>query len=265
MTSSDNNSNPLVSVIIPVYNMDRYVEECVASVLASTYSPLEVILVDDGSTDDSLVTITRLAATNPAVTATTQPNSGVSRARNHAIEMARGEFILPVDADDKIAPTYIEHAVGEFLSNPDVKVVTAHGEFFGDRTGVWRLPPFDLHLLARRNIISACAMYRKSDWKRAGGYCEHIKGREDWDFWIAMLKDGGTAITLDEVGFYYRIRPGSKRIADRKHKASVIATLNERHPEFFQRELGGPLHVHRSWSRLLNHLNAFKKKLLHQH
>lgn len=265
MTSSDNNSRPLVSVIIPVYNLGRYVEECVTSVLKSTYSPLEVILVDDGSTDDSLAIITRIAATNHSVTATSQPNSGVSRARNHAIHLAKGELILPVDADDKIASSFIEHAVQQFIDRPDVMVVTAHGEFFGDRTGVWKLPPFDLHLLARRNIISACAMYRKSDWERAGGYCEHINGREDWDYWIALLKDGGIVVTLDEVGFYYRIRPGSKRIADRKHKASVVATLNERHAEFFARELGGPLHVHRSWSRPLNRLSGWKKRILRQH
>ncbi len=255
------NRNPLVTVIVPAYNMENYIEECLDSVLQSTYSPLEVIIVDDGSTDTTLHVAQKIASHHEIVKVIAQPNMGVSHARNNAIEVAGGELILPVDADDKIAPDYIGLAVEQFLMDDTVKVVTAHGEFFGNRTGVWILPPFDRHRLATRNLISVCAMYRKSDWKRVGGYCTYIKGLEDWDFWISMLKDEGNVVCLNKVGFYYRIRPNSKRINDRKHKASVVATLNERHPEYFQRELGGPLHLHRSWSRTLNKLNYWRNKL----
>lgn len=253
------NQRPLVSVIIPAYNMESYVEECVESVLQSTYSPIEVVIVDDGSTDKTLKVLKELESKHDNIKVIAQSNMGVSFSRNNAINVANGELILPVDADDKIAPKYIELAVEQFLQDKTVKVVTAHGEFFGDRTGKWILPEFDRHLLARRNLISVCAMYRKSDWERVEGYCTYIKGLEDWDFWIAMLKDDGNVICLDMVGFYYRIRPNSKRIKDRKLKSSVVATLNERHYDFFQRELGGPLHVHRSWSRALNRLNNWKK------
>ena len=256
------NRNPLVTVIVPAYNMDPYIEECIDSVLQSTYSPLEIVIIDDGSTDNTLQVAHAIASQHETVRVIAQPNMGVSHARNNGIEAANGELILPVDADDKISPQYIGLAVEQFLLDDTVKVVTANGEFFGNRTGVWTLPPFNRHLLARRNLISVCAMYRKSDWKRVGGYCTYIKGLEDWDFWISMLKDEGKVVCLNSVGFYYRIRPNSKRINDRKHKSSVITTLNERHHEFFQRELGGPLHVHRSWSRALNRLNNWRNKLL---
>lgn len=256
------NGLPLVTVIIPAYNMEQYLEECVTSVLESTYSPLEVIINDDGSTDSTLALARKLAEGSDAITVISQSNSGLSCARNNAISKAHGEYILPVDADDKISPTYIEHAVEQFLINPQVKVVTADAEYFGNRTGRWVLPPFDRHLLAKRNLISACAMFRKSDWEKVGGYCTYIKGLEDWDFWISMLKDGGQVVRLDEVGFYYRIRTNSMRVSVRKHKASVVATLNERHPEFFERELGGPLHVHRSWSRTINRINKFIHKIV---
>lgn len=254
------NKRPLVSVIIPAYNMENFVEECVESVLHSTYSPLEVVIVDDGSIDNTLKVLKELESKHDNIRVLSQSNMGVSHSRNNAIEAANGELILPVDADDKIAPNYIELAVEQFQQDKMVKVVTAHGQYFGDRTGKWVLPEFDRHLLARRNLISVCAMYRKSDWKRIGGYCTYIKGLEDWDFWIAMLKDEGKVVCLDMVGFYYRIRPNSKRIKDRKLKSSVVATLNERHHDFFQRELGGPLHVHRSWSRILNRINNWKNK-----
>lgn len=261
-TEIKKNIKPLVTVIVPAYNMEKYIEECINSILLSTYSPLEIVIIDDGSTDNTLQVAQTIASQHEIVRVIAQANMGVSHARNNAIEAANGELILPVDADDKISPEYIGLAVEQFLLDDKVKVVTAHGEFFGDRTGKWVLPTFDRHLLARRNLISVCAMYRKSDWKQVGGYCTYIKGLEDWDFWISMLKDEGKVVCLNRVGFYYRIRPNSKRIKDRKHKSSVVATLNERHRDYFQRELGGPLHVHRSWSKTLNRISNWRDKLL---
>ncbi|MGO8078119.1 hypothetical protein AB9F41_37935, partial [Rhizobium leguminosarum] len=78
------------------------------------------------------------------------------------------------------------------------------------------LPEFSLSLLARRNHIDTCALYRRTDFDRIGGYCEEIIAREDWDFWISLLKDGGEVVRLPEVGCYYRVRKQSKRIRDRK-------------------------------------------------
>ena len=101
-------------------------------------------------------------------------------------------------------------------------------------------------------MLPIFSLYRRSDWERIGGYCEDIIAREDWEFWIAMLKDGGRVVRLPEVGLYYRVRPQSKRVSDRALKHHVIDTLNRRHPEFFERELGGPLRYRRSWSRVIN-------------
>ena len=255
-------NEPFVSVIIAVYNMQEYLAECVSSILASSYKNLEIVIVDDGSNDGTLTVAQELAAINKCITvASHKHNMGVSCARNHAIDIAQGEFILPVDGDDKIAPHYIEQAINCFIKDPDVKVVTCYGEFFGNRTGRWTLPTFNRHLLARRNLISVCAMYRKRHWAEIGGYCTEIKGLEDWDFWISMLKDSGKVVRLPDVGFYYRIRAHSKRIEDRKFKAEIVATLNKRHMEFFKRELNGPLHVHRSWSRLLNNIQELKCRI----
>lgn len=102
--------------------------------------------------------------------------------------------------------------------------------------------------------MDTCALYRKKEWERVGGYCENIIAREDWEFWIAVLKDGGKVVRLPEIGLHYRIRNVSKRVTDRSLKRHVVKTLNARHPEFFERELGGPLHYRRSWSVLLNRI-----------
>lgn len=245
---------PLVSVVVPVYNMEAFLLETLDSILASDYPNFEVVVVDDGSKDASYRIACDYAKKDQRVRAYTQPNGGACAARNQAVRLAKGEFILPVDADNLIEPGLIADSVKEILKDPSVKVVAPRADFFGERTGEWKLPPFSLHLLARKNIMDTCALYRKVEWERAGGYCESIIAREDWEFWIAVLKDGGKVVRLPEIGLHYRIRNVSKRVTDRSLKRHVVKTLNARHPEFFERELGGPLRYRRSWSVLLNRI-----------
>lgn len=244
--------NPLVSIIIPVYNMEAYLAETLDSVLQTTYSPIEVIVVDDGSKDGSAAIAENYAAKDERVCFFKQENAGVCRTRNHAVEEAKGKYILPVDSDDVLMPDFVTWAVGQLEGDDDIKVAVPGGEFFGNRQGRWRLKPFSLRALAHDNMIPCTSLYRKSDWERIGGYCETIIAREDWEFWINMLKDGGKVVQQDAVGLRYRIREGSKRITDRKYKHHVIDVLNKRHAEFFKRELNGPLRYQRSWSRFIN-------------
>ncbi|MDR0824515.1 MAG: glycosyltransferase [Prevotella sp.] len=248
-------TKPLVSVVIPIYNMEEFLVETLESVLTSNYPHFEVILMDDGSKDGSYALARQYAQKDARVRTYTQSNAGACTARNHAISLAQGEYIFPLDADDKVGAGFFKQAVDVFEADKDIKVVYSRAEFFGDRSGEWKLRPFSLELLARKNMIPVSAMFRKSDWARTGGYCNVIIAREDWEFWIAMLKDGGKVVRLDQVELYYRVRSGSKRIADRPLKKHVIDVLNKRHPEFFEKELGGPLRYQRSWSRLINKIS----------
>ncbi len=241
-----------VSVIVPVYNMEKYLAASLESVLKSDYAEFEVIVIDDGSTDQSLAIANQLAEKDGRIRVYSQPNSGVSAARNLGIEMADGTYILPVDADDLIAYNYISAAVKVLDANPNVKVVSREAHFFGNKSGRWVFKPFSLDLLCRRNIIDVCSMYRKSDWKLVGGYCREIPGREDWDFWLSIFEHGGDFVRLPLVGLYYRIRKQSKRITDRKNDKEVIDILNKRHKPLFFQVLGGKLHYQRTYSKLIN-------------
>ena len=245
-------AKPLVSVVIPVYNMEEFLEETLDSVLSSDYPNFEVIVMDDGSKDRSLEIAESYKSRYENVRVYTQANSGVATARNHAISKAGGVYILPVDADNRISKELIHSAVDILESDPEVKVVCPRAEFFGDRSGEWVLPPFSLSLLARKNMMDTCAVYRKSEWERIGGYCAEIVAREDWEFWISMLKDGGKVVKLPEIGLFYRVREQSKRVTDRLLKKHVIVDLNRRDPDFFERELGVPVRYQLSWSRLIN-------------
>lgn len=243
---------PLVSVIIPVYNAAPFIRETLDSVQASTYRPLEIVMVDDASTDDSLAIITAYAEQHDNCRVFPQAALGVSATRNHAIREAHGTYILPVDADDKIGITYIEHAVQVLEQQSDVRVVGCHARMFGDVDKEWKLPHFSHALLARKNMIPVTSLFRKADWERAGGFCEQDIYREDWDFWLGMMELGGTYHLLDEVGLFYRVRRGSRRADAKQRKRAIVDAVNSRHPAYMQRYLGGPLHYHRSWSRFIN-------------
>lgn len=253
--------NALVSVIVPCYNMEAYLEETLRSIVASTYRPLEVLAVDDGSTDGSCrvaeaffqsLSVTSHPDDDLECRVIRQPNSGVSVARNTGLQQAKGMYILPVDADDLISADFVSHAVKALAERPERKVVYCQAEFFGDRTGQWRLPAYSPRLLARKNMIPATALYRREDALRVGGYATEELFREDWDFWLSLLENGGEVLRLDEIGFYYRIRGGSRRHVAAEQKRRMVDAINRRHPEYMRRQLGGPLRYHRSWSRLIN-------------
>lgn len=254
MKSSEENV-PLVSIVVPAYNVASYVEETMRSLTAQTYPALEIIVVNDGSTDDTLQRIVPFAQADSRIVLFSQQNGGCSCARNSAVARARGKYIMPVDADDVLLPDFLQWAVAEMERDEDVKVVIPKAEFFGARSGQWRLSPFSSRLLARKNMIPASSLFRKADWARCGGYNEAVQVREDWQFWIALLKDGGRVLTSPRLALRYRVRPGSLRFSDRGRKRLLVDTLNERHPEFFQRHLNGPLRYNRSWSALLNRLH----------
>lgn len=248
---------PLVSVIVPLYNAAPYISEALESIVASTYRPIEIIVVNDGSTDDSLRVAQVFAGEHKEVKVLCQSNSGVSAARNHAIREAKGEYILPVDADDKIGATYIEHAVAAFVDQ--VRVVGCRAEYFGAKQGEWRLPDYTPELLARKNMIHVSSLFRRADWQRAGGFCEQDIYREDWDFWLSLMEQGGTYVRLNEVGLYYRVQAVSRRARAKQQKRAIVDAVNRRHPAYMERYLGGPLHYHRSWSKWLNSFRSVKQ------
>ncbi len=257
-------ANPLVSFIVPAYNAAQYVASTLDSILNCGYEPMEIVVVDDGSTDETRKVLESYVEKDSRVRFFYQENKGVSYARNHAIREAKGKYILPVDADDLILPDFVSWAVNCLEEHPEVKVALPRAEFFGAKSGEWHYREFSLALLARKNMIPLTGLYRRVEWEKCGGYCETVQVREDWDFWISILKTGGDVVVSPLMGLKYRVRESSKRIADRKQKRQVIDSINRRHYEFEYEQLGGPLHFHRSWSRFLNKMHRILHPLRYQ-
>jgi glycosyltransferase involved in cell wall biosynthesis len=180
-----------VSVIVPCYNSARLVRETAASLAAQTLRELEVIFVDDGSTDDTPAVLEELIAPHgDRMTICSQPNAGVAAARNRGIAIARGEYILPVDSDDLIAPHMIETCARILDEQREIAIVFTDRQDFGELEGVFPAGNFALERLKYFNQIAYCSMFRRVVWEQIGGYRSNVDGFDDWDFWIAAAARG---------------------------------------------------------------------------
>ena len=224
--------SPAISVVIPCYNSGEFLPAALASVQEYRGPELyEVIVVDDGSTDELTREVLYRAAEQPGCRVFRQANAGPAAARNRGITEARGEFILFLDSDNKIRPEYITQGVAVLRQNPRVGVVYARADFFGDDTAPrFTGQPFDGYKLLSQNFIDMCSVIRRRMWEELGGLDEHrlIIGHEDWEFWIRAYKAGWQFHYLDQVLFDYRIRHNSlitqaiKPEADEKMKEYIF-------------------------------------------
>lgn len=212
------------SIIIPCYDAGALLGEAVASALEQTHDDFEIIVVDDGSTDaETLLMLKR--ANWPRTRIIHQANAGPAAARNRAIAEATGEYILPLDADDFIEPTYVAKAAAMLDARPDVGIVYCRAAKFGAEEGPWDLPAFSSDELALGNVIFVSAMFRKPDWAVVGGFDETFRhGMEDYDFWIRLVCAGRKVVRLDETLFHCRIRERSRTALFEEDRSQVVAT-----------------------------------------
>ncbi len=255
--------NPLVSIIVPCYNQSEWLDEALESVVKQTYKNWECIIVDDGSSDGSAEVAKEWLKRDDRYAYFFQVNSGLSSARNKGIAQSSGEFILPLDSDDKVGPRYIELAVQKFQSEPNLKLVYCKAKMFGIKSGPWKLPHYSLKNLAVRNIIFCSALFKKKDWRKIGGYDPKMDaGYEDWEFWISLLKKNGGVSRLEYTGFYYRTANTSMLNSITHSKEKILFEyLSIKHADFFVEQLGSFQAIYRRIERLENeHLDKLKSE-----
>lgn len=216
----------ILSVIVPCFNHGSYIQEALDSIKKEEIVfPYEIIIVDDGSTD--AFTLTKLEALKlQGYTVIHQKNGGPGAARNTAIQNARGKYILPLDADNKITPAYINKGI-PILEEGKYQIIYCTPLFFGDLAGSPRRftsKPFDIASLLEENYIDCCALFTKEVWQKNNGFDIHIPyyGHEDWEFWINAYSNGFKFLFLKEHLFFYRILDNSE--ADKfKDEGKLIA------------------------------------------
>lgn len=224
-----NQEKSFVSVIIPCYNQAEYLPDAVESVVNQTYKNRECLIVNDGSPDNTSDVARQLIAKygNENIRLLEKPNGGLADARNYGIENSKGEYWIPLDADDKIAPDFIEKTLQIMEQYSDVGFVYSHIQHFGERQDLYYLPDFDADTMVYNdNTGCVCSLVRKSVWKQVGGYnCEMKEGYEDWDFWVGAIEKGWKGYRIPEGLFYYRKREHTMLGDANKKRDRLIATI----------------------------------------
>jgi glycosyltransferase involved in cell wall biosynthesis len=205
-------SQPLVSVIVPSYNASRYIRETLESVLAQTYGNFEVIVIDDGSKDDTSDIVADYARRDSRIRLVSQPNAGVGAARNRGIAEASGVFIAPLDADDVWYPEKLEKQVASLQRGGEEwgcaycwsKSINERGEAFLPLAH-WPIRGRVFYALIYRNIIgnASVPLFRTSAVREIGGYRTRaeqggVQGCEDWDLTLRVA----AKYLVDEVPDY---------------------------------------------------------------
>ncbi len=191
-------STPLVSVIIPVYNGASYLAAAIESVFAQTYTPIEIIVVDDGSTDGSAI----IAGAFPKVHLLTQPNRGVADARNAGLAAAQGELIAFLDHDDLWLPEKLRVQVARHLAEPDLGYTLTRLHAFLEPGNEW---PVTLKRDQTEGFFPSCWMVRAATFAQIGGFDREFPYAEDYE-WLSRARDARVPTAmLDETLVLRRI------------------------------------------------------------
>ena len=235
-----------ISVVVPCYNQAQYLDECLDSVLNQTYHNWECIIVNDGSPDNTEEIAKKWTAKDSRFRYISKKNGGLSSARNTGIEAATGEWVLPLDADDKIHHEYLSLAAEEFGNNFTLVYADAH--FFGTIDKPWILQPFEISDLLVRNYIFCSSFFRKKHWKEIGGYDEMMKtGYEDWEFYIRLLHHFPLKTKkIEKALFYYRKKESSMLTDTHKNENEVLNYIYNKHQHLYQKEFGSFIKVLRT-------------------
>lgn len=208
---------PLVSVITPAYNVAPYLPDCIESVLKQSHGSLELLAVDDGSTDGTSDVIAGYAAKDARVRGFRGPNRGVSHARNVALRHARGKFFALIDGDDLWEPTFLAEQLRVFRREPDVAIVSGNAWNMGgplDATPVrpWPAEPVRLTFLDMIEHVDAVfimSVLRREVYETLGGFNEALFRSEDYEFWLRAAAAGFTIATSPQPLGSYRRRGDS--------------------------------------------------------
>ena len=200
---------PRVSVVITCFNLGRYLDEAVESVLSQTFQDFDVVIVDDGSTD--IATCEMLANYNrPRTRVVHSENRGLPGARNLGIRHSAGVYLCCLDADDRLEPTCLEKAVRVLDEQPPLTFASHWLRTFGDEQVDWTPTECDLRSMLMRNQVNGAALVRREVVLAVGGFDETmIHGCEDWDLWLTLLERGYSGTIIPEILFFYRRRHDS--------------------------------------------------------
>jgi glycosyltransferase involved in cell wall biosynthesis/GT2 family glycosyltransferase len=225
-----------ISVCIPFYNHGIYIRDALDSIYAADYSQLEVIILNDGSTDkNSLKTLAEVEREYPHLKIIHTENQGVAAARNQMAEVATGEYLAFLDADDKVSPSFYTQSSQVLTQYQNVGFVASWIKEFGNSQKVWVAWNTEFPYLLCHNTIGMCVVVRKSVYLDIGGMNPLLaENLEDYECWINISKQGWLGVVIPELHFFYRIRSDSRlSTSNREQLLYLYETISSLHPALY--------------------------------
>lgn len=231
---ADGSATRCASVIIPCFNYGRYLMEAIDSARAQTIGNVEVIIVDDGSSDPATIALLDSLAHDTSLTIIRQANAGLPAARNAGLAVAGGEFICCLDADDTLDRTYLECCIAALESDHSLGFAYSHARLFGDEDGLWRTQHFDLHAARRHNNVAVVGVFRRDDASALGGYdATMTKGFEDWEFWLRLASAGRRGFCIPAPLFNHRRHGRTMTHSAFERSAEITAYIKTKHDRLY--------------------------------
>jgi GT2 family glycosyltransferase len=199
---TDQITTPLVNVIIPAYNAQAFLSEAIQSVREQNYNPLEIIVVDDGSTDRTAEIIARKG---DSIRYFYQRNSGAAAARNKGLAMAHGEIIAFLDSDDLWPPDKLHTQITWLANNPKIDVVMGRVQYVGLFTARESKIPFESSDKTLVNSYLGCCVFRREVFDKVGTFDETLRYSEDHDWFLRAREQGVSINIIEKVTLYYRL------------------------------------------------------------
>jgi len=239
-------SAPRVSIVVPCHNLGRYLAEAVDSVLGQSFTDVEILVVDDGSTDDETRTILD-GFSRPKTRVLRSENRGLPGAKNLGIANTSGDLLCMLDADDVLEPQMLARSVATLDAAPSMAFASHWLRTFGDEQWEWTPTSCDFPALLDMNTVNGSALVRRPAIEAIGGFDEtFLDGCEDWDLWITMVERGFPGTIIPEFLFRYRRRLDSmsRVMMQGDTHPALYRRLASKHPESYRAHLE-PLLVRR--------------------
>ena len=249
---------PLISVIIPCFNQGQFLEECINSITSKLTSNIEIIVVDDGSTEiETLNVLNSFPFQN--CTLIRQENQGPSAARNNGIQISKADLFIALDADDILKSDFIDKAYNLINNNSKIGVVYGDCEYFGDKNGL-SIKQFNKYSQWYVNGLTVTALVRKELWKQCGGFDETMReGYEDWDFWIRAMQFNWIFEKMDVVSLAYRIKEKSTNSGAINKHDDLVAFIQKKNIKSFNDSF---IALHRELSETKNNRRLLLRYLI---
>lgn len=230
---------PLVSYIIPCYNQGMYLPDTLKSIEEEGYQEYEILIIDDGSTDQTTVDYLKTLKSTDKLQILKQENSGPSVARNAGIEKARGKYLIFLDSDDLIQKEFVKIAVEKLESNEEIACVYGDLEYFGEKSGFRKQSPMNTVQMCMFNTLAVCTVIRRDTVISAGCFDTRLsrQGLEDWELWLRLLSKGCEFLYLPVQSFKIRVTSVSRtHISANPNLNNLKEYIQSKHIHFIMKQ-----------------------------